>query len=131
VELTETVLMSNISQATVSLDTLSGWGVSVALDDFGKGYSSLSYLQQLALDTIKLDKQFVFDLPKSERDMILAQTIVNMTHNLGKKILAEGVEREDQVQALLEMGCDYGQGFLFGRPMPAEQVASLINQKTL
>ena len=131
VELTETALMNNIYRATVSLETLSGWDVSVALDDFGKGYSSLSYLQQLALDIIKLDKQFVLGLPESKNDMILVQTIVDMAHNLGKKVLAEGVEREDQVQALLEMGCDYAQGFLFSRPMPAEQVASLFSQKIL
>ncbi|MCF8111409.1 MAG: EAL domain-containing protein [Desulfobacteraceae bacterium] len=122
IELTETLLMQHVSRAAVILETLSDWGIKVALDDFGKGYSSLSYLQQLALDTIKLDKQFVTGLPDNKDDMVLAQTIVNMAHNLGKKILAEGVETQDQLKALQEMGCDYAQGFLFGRPTPPEQI---------
>lgn len=122
VELTETVLMQHVSQAAVVLESLSSWGITVALDDFGKGCSSLSYLQHLALDIIKLDKQFVLSLPESKDDMVLVQTIITMVHNLGKKVLAEGVEREDQVLALQEMGCDYAQGFLFSRPIPPEEI---------
>ncbi|MCF8037056.1 MAG: EAL domain-containing protein [Desulfobacteraceae bacterium] len=122
VELTETVLMQHVSQAAVVLESLSSRGITVALDDFGKGYSSLSYLQHLALDIIKLDKQFVLGLPESKDDMVLVQTIVTMAHNLGKKVLAEGVEREDQVLALQEMGCDYAQGFLFSRPVQPEEI---------
>lgn len=123
IELTETVLMQYVSRAAEILEILSRWGVSVALDDFGKGYSSLSYLQQLPLDTIKLDKQFVLRIPDSKDDMVLVRTIVDMAHNLGKKVLAEGVEREDQVRALLEMGCDYAQGFFYSPPVPPEEFA--------
>ncbi|MFW6401712.1 MAG: EAL domain-containing protein, partial [Desulfohalobiaceae bacterium] len=117
---TETDLMTNVERASRILQTLSSWGVRVALDDFGKGYSSLSYLHKLAINTIKIDKQFVDGLPENQDSVTLVQTIIAMAHNLGKQVLAEGVEREEQWQKLLELGCDYGQGFLWGRPQPPE-----------
>ncbi|MCF8030759.1 MAG: EAL domain-containing protein, partial [Desulfohalobiaceae bacterium] len=122
VEITETALMKNVDRASRILQTLSSWGVRVALDDFGKGYSSLSYLQQLAINTIKIDKQFVDGLPESEDSVTLVQTIIAMAHNLGKKVLAEGVEHEEQRQKLIELGCDYGQGFLWSHPQPVENL---------
>ena len=122
VEITETDLMKNVDRASRILQTLSSWGVSVALDDFGKGYSSLSYLQKLAINTIKIDKQFVDGLPEDQDSVTLVQTIIAMAHNLGKKVLAEGVETEEQRLMLYDLGCDYGQGFLWSRPKPAEEV---------
>ncbi|MFO7802752.1 MAG: EAL domain-containing protein [Desulfovermiculus sp.] len=123
VEITETGLMENVDRASRILQTLSSWGVRVALDDFGKGYSSLSYLQRLAINIIKIDKQFVDGLLENKDSVTLVQTIISMAHNLGKDALAEGVEREEQRQKLCELGCDYGQGFLWSRPQP---VANLI-----
>ena len=120
VELTETELMENVDQASGILRTFSGWGISVALDDFGKGYSCLRYLEQLDIHVIKIDKEFVAGIPENADSLILVQTIIAMGHNMGKKVLAEGVEREDQWQKLLELGCDYGQGFLWSRPQPVE-----------
>jgi len=120
VELTETEIMGNVEQASEILRTLSGWGLRIALDDFGKGYSCLSYLHQLDISVIKIDKQFVDGLPEDRGAVTLVQTIIAMAHNLGKKVLAEGVESEDQARTLRDLGCDYGQGFLWGRPQPPE-----------
>ncbi|MDZ7761501.1 MAG: EAL domain-containing protein [Desulfovermiculus sp.] len=122
VEITETELMENVVQASGILRTLSGWGIRVALDDFGKGYSSLSYLQRLDIHVIKIDKEFVAGMLENADSLTLVQTIIAMAHNLGKEVLAEGVEREEQRQKLCEMGCEYGQGFLWGRPQPAESL---------
>ena len=121
-EITETALMENVDMASRILQTFSSWGVRVALDDFGKGYSSLSYLQQLAINTIKIDKQFVDGLPENRDSVTLVQTIITMAHNLGKEVLAEGVEHEEQRQKLIELGCDYGQGFLWSRPQPVDNL---------
>ena len=122
VEITETGLMENVDQASRILQTLSSWGVRIALDVFGKGYSSLSYLQKLAINIIKIDKQFVDGLPNNQESVTLVQTIIAMAHNLGKKVLAEGVETEEQRRILYDLGCDYGQGFLWSRPQPAEEL---------
>ncbi len=122
VELTETELMENVDRASGILRTLSGWGIRVALDDFGKGYSCLSYLQRLDIHVIKIDKEFVAGMLENADSLILVQTIIVMAHNLGKEVLAEGVERQEQRQKLCEMGCDYGQGFLFSRPQPVEDL---------
>jgi len=122
VEITETGLMENVDRASRILQTLSNCGVRVALDDFGKGYSCLSYLQKLPINIIKIDKGFVDGLPEDKDSVTLVQTIIAMAHNLGKEVLAEGVEREDQRQKLCELGCDYGQGFLWSRPQPVENL---------
>ena len=123
VEITETSLMENVDRASWVLQTLSSRGVKVALDDFGKGYSSLSYLQKLAINIIKIDKQFVDGLPENQDSITLVHTIISMAHNMGKEVLAEGVEREEQRQKLCELGCDYGQGFLWSRPQPVENLS--------
>ena len=122
VEITETDLMENVEQTSRILQTLSSWGVRVALDDFGTGYSSLSYLQKLPINIIKIDKEFVDGLPENKDSVTLVQTIIAMAHNLGKEVLAEGVEREEQRQKLIDLGCDYGQGFLWSRPQPVENL---------
>ncbi|MFO7803311.1 MAG: EAL domain-containing protein, partial [Desulfovermiculus sp.] len=123
VEITETGLMENVDRASQILQTLSSWEVRVALDDFGKGYSSLSYLQKLPINIIKIDKGFVDGLPEDKDSVTLVQTIIAMAHNLGKEVLAEGVEHEEQSQTLLELGCDYGQGFLWSRPQPVDNLS--------
>jgi len=122
VELTETEIMDNIHLASSILGKLSSWGVRVALDDFGKGYSSMNYLQQLPISVIKIDKQFVDGLPGNEDAVTLIQTIIAMAHNLGKKALAEGVESEGQARILRELGCNFAQGYLWSRPLPAEEL---------
>ena len=95
-------------------------GVRLALDDFGTGYSSLAYLKRFPLDVLKIDKSFVDDIPHLRDDMEIAATIVAMGHTLRFKVLAEGVETEEQLAFLVSQGCDYYQGYLKSPPVPAE-----------
>ena len=111
VELTETDIMRNVEQATTVLRKLADWGVRVALDDFGKGYSSLSHLQKLPISVIKIDKEFVDGLPASGDAFSLIQTIIAMAHNLGKEVLAEGVEHEEQPQSFTDWAATTDRAF--------------------
>jgi EAL domain-containing protein (putative c-di-GMP-specific phosphodiesterase class I) len=124
VELTEGLLMrpTEVTQRTITaLDNL---GVRFGLDDFGTGFSSLSYLQRYPFDTLKLDRSFVRDLPGDAHDAALTRAILAMGQSLKLEVVAEGVETESQRQFLLAHGCVTMQGYLFARPMPADQFAA-------
>ncbi len=116
-ELTETALMLNPEMAAQALKKLKLLGVQLSIDDFGTGYSSLSYLQRFPLDCLKIDRSFVSDLPVNEESAALVNAIINMAHSLKLKVIAEGVETEQQLNFLLEAGCDGVQGYLLGKPM--------------
>ena len=103
-------------------------GIEISLDDFGTGYSSLSYLQKFDIDYLKIDKSFVSNLTPNSQDIILCEAIITMAHKLNIKVIAEGIETEFQRKLLSEMQCDYGQGYLFSRPVPAEKFEALLNQ---
>ncbi len=113
-ELTETMLMRDIQRTLVILNELDSMGVSLAIDDFGTGYSSLTYLHQLQVDTLKIDRSFVQGIGSTD-DGTIAVTVIALAHSLGLKVVAEGVETEAQREFLTHHGCDYLQGFLFGR----------------
>lgn len=130
VELTETVLISNPQAAAHTLNTLAAAGVTLAIDDFGTGFSSLASLQKLPLQRLKIDRCFVQDLPSNPSDRSIVKATILMAHELGLSCLAEGVETERQRQELLALGCDSFQGFLLGRPMPAEQMTQLMSQES-
>jgi len=98
----------------------------VAIDDFGTGYSALGYLKKFHIDYVKIDRSFVRDLATDADDLALAEAIVVMAHKLGLKVIAEGVETDEQRALLLGIGCEYGQGYLFARPMPPEQFEQLL-----
>jgi len=117
-ELTESILMRDVSEAMILLDTLKNLGLSIAVDDFGTGYSSLNYLKQFPIDVLKIDRTFVDGLPEGEQDAQIARAIIAMAHSLNLAVIAEGVETQDQLDFLREHGCDEVQGYLFGRPMP-------------
>jgi diguanylate cyclase (GGDEF)-like protein len=119
-ELTETLIMENPESAAILLGQIRDLGVKVAIDDFGTGYSSLSYLKRLPIDTIKLDRSFVMGATSDPDDAALVMAIVTLAHNLRLKVIAEGVESDDQVAFLRLLSCDEAQGYLFGRPMPPE-----------
>lgn len=125
-EVTETSLMDDVHAAAERLSALRRLGVRVSVDDFGTGYSSLAYLQRLPVDLLKIDRSFVKDLDAdgAERDhaRVLAQAITGLGHHLGMRVLAEGVETEAQLDALIALECDEVQGFFFARPLPAEQL---------
>jgi len=122
VEVTESVLMDNPEQVRTILSELRGLGIQVALDDFGTGYSSLNYLKRLPLDRLKIDRSFVAGIPEESADVAIAETILNLAHNLGLQVIAEGVETEAQSTWLRSRGCTGFQGFLFGRPVPVDQL---------
>jgi len=120
-ELTESILMVDIEHNAGKLQAFREMGVSVAVDDFGTGYSSLAYLKRLPVNTLKIDKTFIKDLPKDTEDATIATSIIHMGHSLGLKVVAEGVETEAQWQFLLGHGCDEIQGYWLARPLPTEQ----------
>jgi diguanylate cyclase (GGDEF)-like protein len=125
VEVTENDLIRDIKQATYALETLRDHGVAIALDDFGTGHSSLSLLQTLPLDAVKIDRSFVEDLEVDARDRALVRTIVSLAHELGMTVTAEGVENGKQAEILRDMGCDAAQGFLYSRAVPEAHLHAL------
>ena len=126
VEITEGQLMAEPERAQLTLQRLQDLGVQVAIDDFGTGYSSLAYLKRFTADTLKLDQSFVRGLPHQHGDMAITEAVVALAHSLRMAVVAEGVETEAQLQAVLRLGCDMVQGFHLARPMPAEQMASRL-----
>jgi diguanylate cyclase (GGDEF)-like protein/PAS domain S-box-containing protein len=124
-ELTESLIMRNAEDSTKELQRLRELGVSVAIDDFGTGYSSLSYLQKLPVDLLKIDRSFLQEIDVAST-CALIQAITQVAHSLGLRVAAEGVETISQLQAIRRIGVDLAQGFLFGRPMPAEAAIQYI-----
>jgi diguanylate cyclase (GGDEF)-like protein len=126
-ELTETVLADQAAGA--ALQQLSALGVRIALDDFGTGYSSLNYLRNHPIRAVKIDRSFLEEVPLNAASATLAETIITMAHALGKEVVAEGVETEEQMQFLRERGCDMAQGFYLARPMPVVQASELLHAR--
>lgn len=125
IELTESMLMLNTDHTRSLLRSLKKIGLKLSVDDFGTGYSSLAYLKQFELDALKIDKQFIDQLTTSRKDEAIARSIIQLGHNLGMQVIAEGVETADQVEVLQHLGCDVVQGFYFGRPVPASEVGRM------
>ena len=122
IEITESVLIADIDAAAAKLTELSAIGVSIALDDFGTGYSSLSYLQRLPFDILKIDKSFIDHVTTEAHDLALVRTINRLGHDLGLHTLVEGIETAEQADVVAALGCDFAQGYFFGRPVPVEQL---------
>ena len=129
VEITEGLLLDANSAVADTLLLLRDAGIQVALDDFGTGYSSLSYLKKFDIDYLKIDRSFTRNLAPASSDMALSEAIIVMAHKLGLRVIAEGVETPEQRALLTAAGCDYGQGYLFARPMPAEQFDMLLRSQ--
>jgi diguanylate cyclase (GGDEF)-like protein len=126
-ELTETVLMDDVDGHVAVMRDLKELGVSLALDDFGKGYSSLGYLHRFPIDRIKIDRDFVRGLPDSRADRAIVSAVLSFARALDMEVVAEGVETQQHVDALRELGCEYVQGFIFHRPMEAERISVLLD----
>jgi diguanylate cyclase (GGDEF)-like protein len=128
-ELTEGILVSNVEDVVVKMNSLKMLGVSFSLDDFGTGYSSLSYLKRLPLDQLKIDQGFVRDILTDANDAAIARTVIALADSLGLAIIAEGVETQDQRRFLASEGCLAFQGYLFSRPLPIEDFEGLMNSQ--
>lgn len=125
-EITEGLLLDANFSTQERLLEFRDAGIQVALDDFGTGYSSLSYLQKFDIDYIKIDQSFVRNLSPTSGDMALCEAIIVMAHKLGMKVIAEGIETTDQKYLLTLAGCDYGQGYLFSKPVSASEFEKLL-----
>jgi two-component system CheB/CheR fusion protein len=123
-ELTESALVENAERVQQMLQELKSLGIQLSIDDFGTGYSSLAYLRRFALDELKIDRSFVADIGQSLDDRVIAQTIVAMAQTLGYTVVAEGIETEEQLGVLRDIGCHVGQGYLFAKPLTSDELVS-------
>ncbi|MBP1754584.1 MAG: sensor-containing diguanylate cyclase/phosphodiesterase [Firmicutes bacterium] len=130
-EITESTLVSSIMDATKLLSGLQELGVKVSLDDFGTGYSSLNYLTKMPIDTLKIDKSFIDNICTSEKDAQIAETIIQLAHSLDIKVVAEGVESEDQLTLLRRKHCDVVQGYIFSRPLHPTELLEMLREDDL
>jgi EAL domain-containing protein (putative c-di-GMP-specific phosphodiesterase class I) len=128
IELTETAIIDDVERASFNLRLLREAGVRVALDDFGVGYSSLTYLNQFAIDCIKIDKSFVDNVARDRQSAVIVASISKLAAQLGMSVVAEGVETADQRTILIAAGCGALQGYFFGRPMPARETGPLLEK---
>ena len=117
-EITENTAMGDMEQGRNFVAELQQMGIRVSIDDFGTGYSSLGYLRRMPIDKIKIDRSFIMDMAGSDSDMMIVKTMITLAHGLGKRILAEGVEDENQLGLLKRMSCDAVQGYLIAKPLP-------------
>ena len=129
IEVTESTLIDDVESAAATLEALKQRGVLIALDDFGTGYSSLSYLHRLPIDKLKIDRSFIHDLSTGASDASVPRAIVGLGRSLGLSVIAEGVETQEQLQLLRDLACESYQGFLFSRPIPAEEVERLLGRQ--
>jgi diguanylate cyclase (GGDEF)-like protein len=128
-EITESMLMTDPARAEATLDRLSQIGLTLSVDDFGTGYSSLANLKRLPVDVIKIDKSFVMEMAVDASDAAIVRSTIDLAHNLGLRVVAEGVESEDAWRQLESLGCDYAQGYYLSRPLPAEAATRLIRDR--
>lgn len=126
-EITETVVMSDAIESTKRLDALKSLGLLLAIDDFGTGYSSMSYLQKFPMDQLKVDLSFVRKMEEAAENIEIVRAIVNMAHSLRLRVVAEGIETERQRDLLYSLQCDYGQGYLYSKPVPRDEAAGLMD----
>ncbi len=125
-EITETAIISDLEESLVSLIQIHDLGIKLALDDFGTGFSSLTYLQKLPIDIIKLDKDFIWEIGVDEGKEFIIKAVIDLAHNLGMSVVGEGVETDEQLQFLKDAGCDYAQGYLFNKPMNVTDVEKVF-----
>jgi EAL domain-containing protein (putative c-di-GMP-specific phosphodiesterase class I) len=119
-EVTESVLMSDVDTSVHLLQQLRGLGIRIALDDFGTGYASLAYLKRFELDKLKIDRTFIMGIPQDKDDVAITSSIIDIARNLNIKTVAEGVETEAHCEFLRKAGCNIAQGYYFDKPLPAD-----------
>jgi EAL domain-containing protein (putative c-di-GMP-specific phosphodiesterase class I) len=125
-DITESVFLGALEGTALALQRIVNLSVGIFIDDFGTGYSSLAYLKRLSADALKIDKSFVKGLGEDIEDTAIVEMVIELAHTLGLEVIAEGVETEEQVALLEEMGCDMAQGYHFTKPLPAEQIPAFL-----
>jgi EAL domain-containing protein (putative c-di-GMP-specific phosphodiesterase class I) len=128
IEITESMLMDDTQGSIDKLKAVQSLGLHVALDDFGTGYSSLSYLARLPINSLKIDRSFVTQMSKGPEQLAIVSTVISLARALNLKVVAEGVETEEQANLLRLLRCDEAQGYLFGRPVPPEELEGKLRQ---
>ncbi|MCB1685386.1 MAG: EAL domain-containing protein [Pseudomonadales bacterium] len=126
IEITETMLMSEVEAANQTVRKLHGLGLKLAIDDFGTGYSSLNYLKKFPIDTVKVDRSFIMDIPGSADDMAITSAVIAMAHRLNMSVVAEGVETRAQLEFLQSNECEFAQGYLFSKPVPLASIRPML-----
>jgi EAL domain-containing protein (putative c-di-GMP-specific phosphodiesterase class I) len=128
-ELSEQAVIPHDPSSVARLHKLRTFGVRFALDDFGTGYSSLAHLRDLPIDTVKIDRRFIHGMTADRADRTIVESMIRLVNDLGRRVVAEGVETGEQARMLLEMGCRFGQGFLFSVPLPAEVIGAKLRRR--
>ena len=118
--------MGDVEAANTTVRQLHELGVRMAIDDFGTGYSSLNYLKKFPINTVKVDRSFIMDIPESEDDKAITSAVIAMAHRLNMEVVAEGVETQEQLSFLLEHDCEYAQGYLFAKPLSLSNLRPMI-----
>ena len=131
IEITESVMIDSVEKAIECIHQLTELGVHIAIDDFGTGYSSLSYLNTFPVDVLKVDQSFIIKMHSGEASKQYVAAIIAIGHVMNFRVVAEGVEETDQLEDLKEIGCDYIQGFLWGKPMSPEDAAKLMEKESV
>ena len=128
IEITESILMDSADKALQRINELKATGIKLAIDDFGTGYSSLSYLNKIPADLLKIDKSFIDRINTNESSKQYVAAMISIGHIMGLDVISEGVEKEEQLEALRSIGCELIQGFIWGKPLPPEDVTKLVNE---
>src|SRR5437667_5361832 len=128
-EITESAVMENAEMAARLLKRLKALGVQLSIDDFGTGYSSLSYLHRFPVNTLKIDRSFVGRIGEAAENIEIVRTVISLAENMGMEVVAEGIETLSQLTQLRKLQCQYGQGYLFSRPVDAASVSDWISKK--
>ena len=131
IEITESIMIDSVDKALKCIDELKAMGIKIAIDDFGTGYSSLSYLNRFPADLLKVDKSFIDEMNTSESSRQYVSAIISMGHIMGFDVISEGVEEEEQIDTLREIGCDFIQGFVWGRPLMPDAAEKLVVESSV
>jgi EAL domain-containing protein (putative c-di-GMP-specific phosphodiesterase class I) len=129
-EVTESTVMADPARAMDILSDVAGKGIQIAIDDFGTGYSSLGYLKKLPISAVKIDRSFVIGMTEDEHNATIVRSSIDLAHNMGLEVVAEGVENADVMTKLKDLGCDAAQGMFISRPMPLDELLSWLENCT-